>query len=121
MTKQLEPSGNAFFLPTTLEQRITQCGAKAKAFLYDKIFNTFKKDAECVRGYLEQLNELNIWRKREPVRKLQMCQCLPILDICTVSQPVALQRSWNCSSGALANTSAPSTCQQGVSGSQVRL
>jgi len=76
MTKQLEPSGNAFFLPTTLEQRITQCGAKAKAFLYDKIFNTFKKDAECVRGYLEQLNELNIWRKREPVRKLQMCQCL---------------------------------------------
>ena len=83
MTKQLEPSGNAFFIPTTtLEQRITHCGAKAMwQILWQKHSfttrsSTRSREMQSVWGYLEQLNELNIWRKREPVGKLQMCRCL---------------------------------------------
>jgi hypothetical protein len=42
----------------------------AKAFLYGTNFDTFEKDADHAREHSEQLNELNLWRKRGPVGKL---------------------------------------------------
>jgi hypothetical protein len=69
----------------------------AKTFLYDKIFNTFERDAECVRilGTAERAQHLAEEGTGWEASNVPVF----ILDVCTISQPAALQRSWNCSSG----------------------
>ena len=42
----------------------------AKAFLYGKEADVFKKDIESFREKLDLLKELTLWRKRGPIGKL---------------------------------------------------
>ena len=54
----------------------------AKAFLYGKEFDAFKKDIEHAQEYSNLLKELTTWRKRGPVGKLHNI----IIFICRSSQ-----------------------------------
>ena len=118
MTKQLEPSGNAFFHRGAKAASNKSC---SKSIPLREIWKSEKDAPGVCEGILlgtvkraQQLAEDGTGWEASNVPVF-------ILDVYTISQPTALQGSKSCSSSALANISAPSTCQQRVSGSQVRL